>query len=612
MNRYVILLILLFIGSGIYAQNYRKTNFEAPLKAIVWMGNPAIQNYDPMVVHLDQHPVPYFSQMYKKKQIVNARRNQKPQGSILSKTQGVASNPSIDTGWAANSSSGVPMDNDIAISNDGIIISAVNANLFIYDTLGNRLMVRGVLGLDSSLGIFTRASDPRLLYDPNHDRFILVCFTGNTSTTSNILVGFTATNDPRGDWNFYTLSGNPFNDSTWSDYPIISISDNDLFMTFNQIQDNVSWQFGFRQSVIYQIDKMRGYNAESIQYTLWDSIKFNEQLYRNICPAKYQENEMGSDMYFLSVRNVDLSNDSVFVIHIDDSYQSGVAKMTQRAIQSPIAYGFPPNVPMNNGNYLMTNDGRVLAAIYENDHIHFGANSVNTAYNNAGVLLGEIENVSSSNPSINAQIFSDAVTEYGYPSMVYVGKAPGDHRVLYNFSHCYTDSFPGVTALYKDAAGNYSDLIRIVEGTGSFNRLTDTNERWGDYSGIQQQYNNPGTVYLAGTYALGGSYKAWVSKLKDTDDSPVITTPSIDPNVPIYPNPVDDRFTVQFKLDRQQELAFNLYDVNGRLVRQLMKQNCNVGQNEFSFNKGVLSQGVYYLVIGNDKEKLVTESIRIN
>ena len=47
---------------------------------------------------------------------------------------------------------------------------------------------------------------------------------------------------------------------------------------------------------IKEIKKDDGYNATPLQYTLWDSIKYNGTLYRNICPAKYQETNMGDDI----------------------------------------------------------------------------------------------------------------------------------------------------------------------------------------------------------------------------------------------------------------------------------------------------------------------------
>jgi len=588
---------------------------SAPLKSVVDMSAPGITFYNPNLLHLDQHPVPYYTDFGNKKEAAQLKRAQalaeRNNSFSSSKTTGAAANPIIDTGWLANVGS-VPLDNDIAVSNSGMIISAVNTNIYVYDTIGTRLALKGVLNMDTFLNRFTRISDPRLLYDPKEDRFILVCFSGNFSTSTSIIMGFSSTNDPLGNWNFYSVSGNPFNDSTWSDYPIISISDKDMFMTFNQIQDNVGWQNGFRQSVIYQIKKSDGFSAAPLQYTLWDSIKFNGTLYRNICPAKYQETNMGDDMYFLSVRNVDVSNDSIFILHIDDSYQSGNATLTQRVVTSPVNYGFPPNPSMSNGNFLMTNDGRVLAAIYENDYIHFGANSVHPTLSNAGVLLGTIQNVSSATPTVDAQVFAEPMVEYGYPSMCYMGTSPTDHRVMFNVAHCYTDSFPGISVVYKNPSGDYSDFLRVSEGNSPLDRLTSVNERWGDYSGIQTVYNNPQQAYLAGTITLNGTARAWVARIQNADFAVGIQDQKYNSSTDVFPNPVEDeKFRTRFSLKKKEELSCNLYDMNGRLIKQLLRGIGKTGLNEFSFDTGVLSSGNYMFVILGENRKILTEMISV-
>lgn len=607
MKRILFFCFSLFLIQTAFAQSYRKTNFTAKKKCTIPLDNGK-KFYGAAVVHLDQHPLP--AAMYGgKKQIVQERR--KLPGSLKKsyKTLGEAPNPLVLDGWIANYSGGVPMDNDVAVSNNGTVISAVNANLQIYDTLGNLQLQVGINNMDSITRQFIRISDPRLLYDPKLDRFILVCFSGSISYESNIIIGFSATNNPADDWNFYTLTGNPFNDSTWSDYPIISISDKDVFMTWNQIKDNVGWENGFIQSVIYQIKKDDGFSGNTLNYTLWDSLNYNGTPYRNICPAKYQQTDMPDDMYFLSVRNVDLKNDSVFVLHIDDSYESNKAKLTQRVLKSPVTYGFPPNPPMSNGNVLMTNDGRVLAAIYENDHIHFGANSVNEAYNNAGVLLGEIKNVSSNNPTIEAEVISTDKIEYGYPSMTYMGTQPFDHRVMYTFGHCYTDSFPGISTLYKNAEGQYSEVTVVNEGNSAINRLSGLNERWGDYSGIQKMYNQPGTAYLVGSVTRSNLYRAYVAKVQTTEDAPE-PLPVIQGDK-VYPNPVVSVFTTVFNLSKKENLSFQLYNSMGQRVATLLEQACNEGRNEFSFDKGVLAPGKYIFVIAGENDKILTRQIAV-
>lgn len=611
MKHVISVCLFVFCIQLLQAQSYRKTAFTAPLKTTVSLADPKITNYSPKLLHVDQHPVP-FAEYGNQKQLANAQRALIPTSNASNKTLGSANNPIISKGWAGNFG-GIPMDNDICVANNGTIISAVNSNIRVYDSSGNLFLARDVVDMDSVLDIFTRISDPRLLYDPKTDKYILVCFSGSRSWESNIIIGFSTTNNPLDDWNFYTLTGNPFNDSTWSDYPIISISDKDLFMTFNQIQDNIGWQTGFRQSVIYQIQKSDGYAGNALQYTLWDSIKFNGVLYRNICPAKYQETNMPDDMYFVSVRNMAMSNDSIFILHIDNSHQSGVATLTHKVVKAPLNYGYPPNVPMKNGDSLMTNDGRILAAIYENDHIHFGTNSMNPAFNNAGVYLGEIQQLSSANPSVTASIFSDLGVEYGYPSMAYMGGPGSEHRVLFTFSHCYTDSFPGVSAVYKDGSGNYSDVLRIKEGSGTFNYLSGGQERWGDYSGVQTMYNNPNEAYLTGTYANGNAYRAWIAKINNADWA--VGTSTIqkeNQQTTIFPNPVEERtFSIRFSLVENEQVKISLLDIQGRLIKTLINRSCNKGINEFSFNTGLLVNGNYLLLIQGEKETIATKQLLI-
>jgi hypothetical protein len=516
-------------------------------------------------------------------------------------------------GIQGNTSSSVPNDNDIAVSNNGTVVSVVNSNMSVYNDTGKLLVnKRSLTSMTAAVGNYTWISDPRVIYDPNNDRFILVCFSGNLSTESVILVGFSQTNDPAANWNFYTLNGASFNDSTWSDYPIISISDQDLFITFNQVKDNVSWTIGFKQSVIWQIQKYEGFAGTPLVYDLWSNIQYNGGNLRNICPAKYQTTTMGSNMYFLTLRNVASTNDSIFVTEITDSKASGVAQLTTRVLTSPTAYGFPPNVPQKLGQYLMTNDARVLAAIYENDYIHFGSNTINPQFMNAGVYLGTIKNISSATPTVKADIISTATQEFGYPSMTYVGSTNNDHKVLYNMSHCYTDSFSGASVMYKNTNEDYSDIISVKDGLSIVNRLTDTVERWGDYTNIQHVYNNPSRAYLSNSWGKSGANNCWIS-IVDHTDFPVSTHEMIkNSNSRVFPNPIpENRFTTTFTLNVAQKLRYEIVDMQGKLVAIILDTKTKTGQNEFSFTTDDLSKGNYIFRIVGEKEMIATHKITI-
>jgi hypothetical protein len=76
------------------------------------------------------------------------------------------------------------------------------------------------------------------MYDPKADKFVLMCPVGFVDSTSKIIVGFSQTNDPNGNWNLYTLPGNPLNNNLWSDYPMISMTEKELFLSINLLYND--------------------------------------------------------------------------------------------------------------------------------------------------------------------------------------------------------------------------------------------------------------------------------------------------------------------------------------------------------------------------------------
>ncbi|MEM7040751.1 MAG: hypothetical protein AAF570_27565, partial [Bacteroidota bacterium] len=148
----------------------------------------------------------------------------------------------------------VPNDNSMAISNGGKIMSCINTNILGYDLNEDTIQFNESLAAWAfPLLISGSKFDPKVVYDPVEDRFILVVLNGSTPLVSRIIIGFSQTNDPEGDWNLYSVSGDPVQDSTWSDYPAISITEGELFITVNQIIPGEPWQTGFAQSIIWQI-----------------------------------------------------------------------------------------------------------------------------------------------------------------------------------------------------------------------------------------------------------------------------------------------------------------------------------------------------------------------
>lgn len=317
---------------------------------------------------------------------------------------------------------------------------------------------------------------------------------------------------------------------------------------------------------------------------------------------------MPNNMYFLTLRNVASSNDSIFLTEITDSRASGKAELKIRLLKSPVAYGFPPNAKQKKGTgtqqYLMTNDARVLAAVCENDYIHFGFNSLNPDYMNASVFLGRIQYASSSNPMVKGTILNSSDREYAYPSMAYMGD---DHKMLFAFSHCYIDSFSGTSMIYENEYGEFSDVVPVRNGTSIVDVLTDSNERWGDYSNVQMMYNQPNKAYLTGSYSGGSRSYTCVGIVTNADSVNTSTY-----QAEIYPNPTDKNyFQMHFELDEAQYLNFSLFDMQGRLVATMLNTRAKQGSNDFSFDTNPLSSGHYILKIAGEKKVIATAKVTI-
>jgi len=459
--------------------------------------------------------------------------------------------------------------------------------------------------------------DPKVLYDPDMDRFIAVCLAGTDDQHTFAIIGFSQTNNPTGNWNLYKITGNPFKDTTWSDFPIIAIGKNELFLTLNAVQDNKTWQAGFRQSYIWQIDKTSGYKGDSLLTKLHSGIAYNGVNIRNICPIKGGSDLVGPQTWFISDKDFSNKTDSIFLLNLSSTLSDPASKLTVSLLHATSGtYGIAPDAfqPTTTKvvRKLQTNDARVLDGFIENNTIQFVGNSV-TAAGKAGALHGIISSVSSS-PSVTIHILGDTL-EYGYPSIAYAGINVDDDDALILVDHTSDTTFPGNSAIFYKS-GSYSSGKRLFNGS-SYTDISAPDERWGDYSEVQRKYNQPGKAWAAGYYGRiigSGLNKAPGNAARISEiQSPFLPLPlGISPTqeaintLSVYPNPasVYTPLSVTFNNEVEQYYNFTIYDMQGKVVTELLNDKVKEGKNMFTFSTYPLKPGVYTLSIKSDKEIL--------
>lgn len=508
-----------------------------------------------------------------------------------------AQSPVVVKSFVANTSPGTPPDNDFAVSKAGQGLSVINTNSAVIDAATGQISGQKSLAFFSSaaaLGLSGRY-DPKVQYDPIEDKFICVML-HDRDAANYIVVGFSQSNDPNGAWAWYKFYGDYKPDSTWFDYPGVAITNDEVFVTGNKIKFAAPWETGFSESVIYQINKKEGYAAATtLNYKIWDGIKHEGRSLRNLFPVRPGWMPDGNEQYFLSNRNFDVQNDTVFLVKVPGTLAQG-GNVSITVLKSPLAYGVPPNGrEIDTSVELATNDGRILGAYAMNDEIQFVSTSVDPNNGSSAVFHGKISNYKTSPAISHAQLFSIDTLDFGYPNISYTGNPWGLNQSIINFNYTGPGIAPGMGAIAYDGL-SYSNMAMVKTGDSVIkNQLPGKTQRWGDYTATQVDYNSLGSVWIEGIYGRPDyEYGNWIVKLNSpslgVSDKEVANNKNS-----IFPNPAYTYVAYRFDMQTTDEVTFAIYNVNGQLVDELITKKCHKGRNLVQFNTASLPAGNYML-----------------
>ncbi|OIP00210.1 MAG: hypothetical protein AUJ98_08950 [Bacteroidetes bacterium CG2_30_33_31] len=521
--------------------------------------------------------------------------------------------PAVEYSFEANKYNySVPNDNTLAVSKSGIIVSAINTNIIFYDSKHDSLLKSISLNVfsDTLSVISTQQYDPKVIYDYQKDRFIIVNLAGSSSNnTTHIVVAFQKDADVLGEWSFYALEGNPLNDTSWTDFPAISLSNDELFITGNLLRYGGSWQASFKQSVIWQIDKQAGFDGDNLINTrLYKDIKSNNVNLRNIHPVIGGDSYFGPEMYFMSNKNFAIQSDTFFIIKTSGLLSNSNTKLEIRLLKSDKNYGAPPNPRMPGGKRLATNDARVLGAFYQNNVLQFVGNTIDTATGFATIYHGLIRNPDTAN-SIKLNLYKSDTLEFGYPNISYIGTNKNSLHSIISFDYTSTIINPGFAAMFFEKEGSYSDLKILKAGETYMNVLMGALQRWGDYSGSQPAYGEAGKVWVCGTYGKINPgqriYGTWITKLfSNVEDEPV-PDHIVKNSIKIFPNPSkDDKINFEFYIPAQLNIDVEIFDLMGRKITIMKNYKASTGLNSLSFSTIPLENGTYFIRIYGDNKQI--------
>ena len=531
------------------------------------------------------------------------------QSSEAIEQRSVLDQPTIERSLKGNNGTGGrPLDNNFAVNNEGQMVTLVNSSIEVKTSAGILRLGMTLEDFASALPTEVFMFDPKINFDPIANKYIMTWLGGNTPASTVIVFAFSETSDALGDWNIYGFTGNPNGDNTWSDYPMITYTNEECFLTLNSILEGVPWQDGFVKTIIYQINKEEGFAGDELDITVWQDVSFGGKPVRNVCPIKPATEVAGDEVFFLSNRNFDLSNDSIFFININGTQD--VAELTIDVLQSNLNYGVPPDAEQEVG-FLATNDARILDGYLLDDRIEFVGNSIDHNNGRASVFHGTIQNVFTA-PTLTANIISDDNQDYGYPSIAYTGLEPTDLDGIIMFSHTAVDRPAGHSAVYFNSLNEYSDPLTLKEGNSYIDMILDSDlERWGDYSANQRDFINPGMVWTASSFGNSVNRNAtWLTQLARPGTS--VSTKDVRHQIEIaaFPNPTQNDLKITFDINDVNNLLLQIVDLSGRTVKVIHNDRPKrQGTLEFSMSTAPLAKGIYFLQIIADGQTIGSEKI---
>ena len=533
--------------------------------------------------------------------------------------------PIVKGGFETSFRNYMPNDDDVAISNQGMVVAMTNSYVSIFDEHGNQ--VKQVTDLDffnvpvptglDNVNVF----DPHVSYDPIRDRWIAVIDYINYNSnivydlkSSNISLGFSKTSDPTGEWNFYHINSyykiGPF--SVGLDYPELAFTETELIVTGNLTRFNGE---GTRHTVLYQIPFEKGYAGESLDMAT--------HIMENYPGFRACSNRFGSPSDKLYLIHSSANAPSLGTRTLDFAYLDGTigqnGKITYVYNLNMDKYYYEPPHASQKGSSIQFNIQKcVFRSGFADGNKIYAVQS--TMHNGNAALYYLVLEVDANDPEfskVSTRIISEDDKHIAFGSIGFAGvkDSRGVNAIAIGCCYASPDHYPGIGMYYITPDGDVSDMVIVKEGEFRLNWPSQSGDvgRWGDYTDIAERYNFPGELWVAGGYGrTDGRSGSYVGKVVVNSHSAEIEETEIGSGK-VYPNPAQNYISADFEIATKGMYHVTLYGLDGKKVSVLKSKILKEGVATFGADISAIKNGFYLLKIEGEEggvvysEKLVVQ-----
>ncbi|HEY9116099.1 MAG TPA: PKD domain-containing protein [Bacteroidales bacterium] len=176
------------------------------------------------------------------------------------------------------------------------IMETLNTQVRITDRQGNNLFTTALGSFWAGLPGSGSTFDPKIIYDPYNNCWIMITPRGSTVTDSRIYLGVSTTSNPLDEWNYYAIDTDTEN-LLWFDYPNLGFNKN--WISIGGIMRNSA--FDPIDYVVFTVDKLACINGEESPVV----SKFTTTLGSVIVPAFTYDAEL-EELYLIATADGNL------------------------------------------------------------------------------------------------------------------------------------------------------------------------------------------------------------------------------------------------------------------------------------------------------------------
>jgi hypothetical protein len=391
-----------------------------------------------------------------------------------------------------------PPDTNGAVGREKLM-STLNSNYVIQRKSDGKVLGRvSMTSFWSRLGM-RHPFDPRVLYDPYSDRWLVSAANDPLLATSAILYGISDTSDPQGSWHLYAIDADPTN-ATWADFPTLGFDHDTLAIGVNMFVAGTGTYVTGRLIVLDYAALRAGTNGRPVDIRVPGGFALQPAV-------TYSPTE--ATLYL--VEHVDSISATYRFWSLRGSTLTLVGGAPRTNPLGPWSTPGPGNLlPQADGRGVDADDSRVGNAVFRNGHVWY-AQTINLPPS-SGVGYGlrtavQWVELDTGGAFVQGGRIEDpgAMPWNGGHSYAFASIAVNARDdALVGFSEFQSNDY--VDAAYAFRAGtDPSNTIRrpvtLKDGEGPYSKTRGGLNRWGDYSGTQVDPSDDVSLWTMQEYA---------------------------------------------------------------------------------------------------------------